>query len=65
VVLKFVVRADGSVGRIEIVGGIDQSLNEEAIKVVKSLPAFRPGRQDGVPVPVWFIIPVLFRLENN
>ena len=65
VVLKFVVRADGSVGRIEIVGGIDQSLNEEAIKVVKSLPAFRPGRQDGVPVPVWFIIPVLFRLENK
>lgn len=65
VVLKFVVKADGSVGRIEIAGGIDPLLNEEAIRVVKSLPAFKPGRQDGVPVPVWFIIPVLFRLENN
>jgi protein TonB len=65
VVLKFVVNADGSVGKIEIVGGIDPSLNEEAIRVVRSLPAFKPGLQDGVPVPVWFIIPVLFRLENN
>jgi protein TonB len=65
VVLKFVVEADGSVGRIEIVGGIDPLLDQEAIRVVKSLPAFRPGKQDGVAVPVWFIIPVLFRLENN
>jgi len=65
VVLKFVVKADGSVGKIEIVGGIDPSLNEEAIRVVKNLPTFKPGVQDGVPVPVWFIIPVLFRLENN
>ncbi len=65
VVLKFVVNPDGSVGRIELVGSIDPSLDEEAIRVVKSLPAFRPGKEDGVPVPVWFIIPVLFRLENN
>ena len=65
VVLKFVVNADGSVGRTEVVGSIDPSLDEEAIRVVKSLPAFRPGKEDGVPVPVWFIIPVLFRLENN
>jgi protein TonB len=65
VVLKFVVKADGSVGRIEIAGGIDPLLNEEAIRVVRSLPTFRPGKQDGIPVPVWFIIPVLFRLENN
>jgi periplasmic protein TonB len=64
VVLKFVVRTDGTVGRIEIVGSIDPSLDEEAIRVVKSLPAFKPGRLDGVPVPVWFIIPVLFRLGN-
>jgi periplasmic protein TonB len=65
VVLKFVVKANGSVGKIEIVGGIDPALNEEAIRVVGSLPAFKPGIQDGVPVPVWFIIPVLFKLENN
>jgi periplasmic protein TonB len=64
VVLKFVVRADGTVGKIEIAGGIDPLLNEEAIRVVKSLPTFKPGKQDGIPVPVWFIVPVLFRLEN-
>jgi periplasmic protein TonB len=64
VVLKFVVNADGTVGRIEVVGSIDPSLDGEAIRVVKGLPAFKPGKHNGVPVPVWFIIPVLFKLEN-
>ena len=65
VVLKFVVRPDGTVGRTEILAGADSLLNIEAIRVVKKLPAFKPGKQDGVAVPVWFTIPVLFRLENN
>jgi periplasmic protein TonB len=65
VVIKFVVKPDGSVGRIEIAGSIHPSLDEEAVRVVKSLPTFKPGKQDGVPVPVWFIVPVLFRLEKN
>jgi periplasmic protein TonB len=64
VIVKFVVEPDGTVGRIEIISGIDQALNEEAVRVVKSLPTFKPGRNDGVPVPVWFVIPVLFKLEN-
>jgi protein TonB len=64
VVLKFVVEPDGTVGRTEIISGIDQALNDEAVRVVKSLPTFKPGKNDGVPVPVWFIIPVLFKLES-
>ena len=65
VILRFVVNTDGSVDRIQILRGIDSSLDNEAIRVVSTLPKFKPGRQQGVPVPVWFSLPVLFRLENN
>lgn len=65
VVLKFVVNTDGSADRIEVLRSVDPLLDNEAIRVVKSLPHFRPGKQGGVPVPVWFTIPVFFRLENN
>lgn len=65
VILKFVVKADGSVDRIEVFRGIDPSLDNEAVRVVKTLPRFKPGRQSGVAVPVWFMLPVTFRIENN
>jgi len=65
VILKFVVKSDGSVDRIEVIRGIDPSLDNEAIRVVKKLPRFKPGKQGGVAVPVWFLLPVTFRLENN
>lgn len=65
VILKFVVNRNGSVDRIEIIRSIDSLLDNEAIRVVKTLPKFRPGKQGGVPVPVWFSLPVLFKIENN
>ena len=65
VVLKFVVNADGSVDRIEVIRSIDPLLDNEAVRVVQSLPRFKPGRQSGIPVPVWFTLPVTFKLENN
>ncbi|MCJ7446843.1 MAG: energy transducer TonB [Bacteroidales bacterium] len=63
VTLKFVVNADGSVNRIEILGGVDPLLDQEAIRVVSTLPKFRPGKQNGIPVPVWFMVPVNFQLK--
>jgi len=63
VVLKFVVNRDGSVDRIEVINSIDPLLDAEAVRVVSTLPKFKPGKQGGVPVPVWFILPVLFRLQ--
>lgn len=65
VTLKFVVNADGSVDRIEILRGADPLLDNEAIRVVKSLPKFRPGKQSGVAVPVWFSLPVIFQIKSN
>lgn len=65
VVLRFVVNTDGSVDRIEVIKSIDPLLDNEAIRVVRTLPRFKPGKQNGVPVRVWFTIPVFFKLQNN
>jgi periplasmic protein TonB len=64
VILKFVVNPDGSVDKIELLRSVDPLLDTEAVRVVKTLPKFRPGKQNGVPVHVWFILPVFFRIEN-
>jgi protein TonB len=64
VTLKFVVNPDGAVGKIEIIRGVDPLLDQEAVRVVSTLPRFKPGRQGGVPVPVWFSVPVNFQLIN-
>lgn len=65
VFLKFVVNTDGSVNRIELIRGIDPVLDNEAIRVIGTLPRFKPGRQNGVAVRVWFSMPINFKIENN
>lgn len=62
VILKFVVQPDGSVGRIEILKGVDPLLDQEAVRVVGALPRFKPGKQNGIAVPVWFMVPVTFQI---
>jgi len=64
VILKFVVNPDGSADRVEILRSIDPLLDNEAIRVVKTLPRFKPGKQGGVAVPVWFTLPVVFKLQD-
>jgi periplasmic protein TonB len=65
VILKFVVKPDGSVGRIVILKGVDPLLDQEAVRVISTLPRLKPGKQNGVPVPVWFSVPVTFQLILN
>lgn len=60
VVLQFVVETDGSVGEVKVVRSITPDLDSEAIRVVKTLPKFTPGRQNGQPVRVWYTLPVGF-----
>ena len=64
VVVQFVVKKDGSVGDVKVIRGIDPTLDQEAIRVCKTLPKFIPCIQDGIPVNVWFTIPVIFKLDN-
>ena len=62
VVVRFVVSKDGSVRDVTVMRGVDPSLDKEAIRVVKSLPNFIPGKQNGHAVNVYYILPVSFRL---
>jgi protein TonB len=63
VTLNFCVTATGGVDRVTVLKGVDPELDAEAIRVVKSLPAFKPGKQGGKPVPVWFQLPINFQLK--
>ncbi|MBQ9576527.1 MAG: energy transducer TonB [Muribaculaceae bacterium] len=62
VILQFVIEKDGRVGEVKLARSVDKDLDKEAIRVVKSLPKFSPGRQNGQPVRVWYTLPVSFRL---
>ncbi len=64
VILKFIVGPDGSVGGIEVTKSVDPLLDREAVRVVGTLPRFKPGKQNGEPVSVWYSVPVLFRINR-
>ena len=65
VVVAFVVDKTGKVGEVKVVRSVDKDLDKEAVRVCKSLPKFVPGRQNGIPVSVWFTLPVTFRLQGT
>ena len=63
VVLRFVVNEDGTISDISVARGIGYGCDEEAIRLFKSMPPMKPGKQGGKPVKVMFTQPVTFRLE--
>ena len=65
VVVKFVVEKDGSIGQPSIVKGVDRDLDQEALRVVKRMPKWQPGKNNGQPVRSYFNLPVTFRLHNQ
>ncbi|MBQ7205044.1 MAG: M56 family metallopeptidase [Muribaculaceae bacterium] len=65
VVLQFVVEKDGRIGEVKIARTVDPELDAEALRVVKSMPNFIPGRQHGKPVAVWYTIPISFKLQGK
>lgn len=64
VVVKFVVKKDGQVGDVVVVRGKDPDLDKEAQRVVKTLPAFIPGKMNGQAVSVWYTLPINFKLQS-
>ena len=62
VFLSFVVEKDGSVTDVSLLRGIGGGCDEEAIRVVKNMPKWIPGKQRNIPVRVRFNLPVNFRL---
>jgi protein TonB len=63
VFVNFVVDRNGSISNVKIVRGVDQSLDREAMRVVKSMPKWIPGKQNGEAVRVSFTVPINFVLE--
>ena len=63
VIVTFVVERDGSISQAKVVKSLDPLLDAEALRVVKAMPKWIPGRQAGVTVAVKYVIPVTFRLK--
>ncbi|MBR4499735.1 MAG: energy transducer TonB [Paludibacteraceae bacterium] len=64
VICQFVVNKDGSIVDVEVVrSGGDPSLDKEAVRVIKSMPKWKPGKQRGKPVRVKYTVPVNFKLQ--
>ena len=63
VYLTFVVESDGSISGIRVLRGIGGGCDEKAVRVVKSMPSWMPGRQNGIAVRVRFNLPVKFTLQ--
>ena len=62
VLLRFVILEDGTPSDIKIIRPVSPGLDKEAIRLVKNLPKFVPGRQQGKPVRVYFNLPIVFKL---
>lgn len=63
VVCSFVINKDGSIVDIQVLKAVDPALDEEAVRVIKSMPKWTPGKQKGEVVRVKYTIPIMFRLQ--
>ena len=63
VVCTFVVERDGSITDVKVIKSVDPSLDKEAMRVLKSMPKWIPGKQNGSAVRVKYTVPVTFRLQ--
>jgi TonB family protein len=63
VIIRFCVTAKGSINQISVLKGVSPDLDAEAMRVVQTLPKFKPGRQSGKEVPVWYMVPITFTLN--
>lgn len=64
VIVQFVVKKDGTIGEVKVARSLNKELDKEAVRIIKSLPRFTPGRNGGEPVDVWYFAPVSFKLEQ-
>ncbi|MDP4227743.1 MAG: energy transducer TonB, partial [Bacteroidota bacterium] len=65
VVLRYIVNTDGKISDIQVVRKVGEGLDEEAVRVVKKMPAWIPGSQNGENVRVYFVLPIKFILKSR
>ena len=63
VIVRFCITPTGGISRASIMKGASPELDAEALRVVATLPSFKPGKQDGKAVPVWYMVPISFTLR--
>ena len=63
VMVKFIVEKDGSISNVKVVKSVSEALDAEAVRVVESMPKWKPGKQNGQLVRVFYTIPITFRLS--
>lgn len=63
VTVQFVVNKDGSIVDAKVLRGVDPYLDKEALRVIGTMPKWKPGKQRGKPVRVKYTVPVMFRLQ--
>lgn len=62
VYVKFIVKTDGTLGKVHTIKSFDDACGEEAVRVVKMMK-WIPGTQGGKPINVWVVMPVMFKLK--
>lgn len=65
VTIRFVVNRVGEVTDVTVIRGIDPSCDKEAVRVVKMMPNWTPGRQNGKNVPVYYTLPIVYKLQKT
>jgi protein TonB len=65
VVISFIIERDGKLTDLNIVKGVDNLLDREALRVLKLAPAWKPGQQNGKPVRVKYTIPIVFQMNEQ
>lgn len=63
VLCSFVVERDGAISNARVARGVDPSLDKEALRLVKAMPKWIPGKQNGRPVRVRITLPISFKLQ--
>jgi TonB family protein len=63
VIVRFCVTSEGGISMISVKKSVSPELDAEGMRVVSTLPAFKPGKQGGKVVPVWYMVPISFKLN--
>lgn len=63
VIVEFVITKTGATDEVRVLRGLHPALDEEAVRVIKAMPAWTPGKQNGQPVNVSYTLPITFRQQ--
>ncbi len=62
VLCGFIVNTDGRISHVSVLRGVESSLNEEAVRLIRKMPKWDAGKVNNITVPVYYILPIAFRL---